>query len=101
MTERHLVFHLSQSNVSEDVFRRKDNPKIKYVRQETNVDGQVIWLSCVKDNMSCPSLTFGGYEANCPIKAGIKFITPLGTEITTEGGWAKKTFPFSWEKTGG
>jgi hypothetical protein len=98
--DRPVVMIKSQKGVGEDVYERPaaDFGTRYYVRQESNIDGYVAWLTAGKDNKTCPSLTFGGYEAIGAVREGLTFITDDGNETTIEGGFAKKAFPFSWEK---
>lgn len=85
---------------AEDVYRSVEKPHRVYIRQPSNCDDLVFWFSTTKWR--------GGYEASCPIKAGItmRAVTDNGNylfeETLNEDTWnggtsAKKVGDFSYE----
>lgn len=92
--ELRVRFFARQS--AEELYKNVETKRV-YVRQPANVDEICFWLSGNKWQ--------GGYEADCPIKAGIemvvvdKFDNELFREVLEEDTWnggtsAKKMAPF-------
>ena len=102
-----LTFVKSQSGVGEDVyFRRAINPstgkytKRYYVRQKSNNNDYVCWLSATKLKPTELGTAVAEYEASCPIRPNVFIHTDKGVEEVIDGhlGMAYKQYKFSWEK---
>lgn len=86
---------------AEELYKNIENKRV-YVRQPANVSGIVFWLTSTKWE--------GGYEADCPIKAGVTIVVvdkkgkELFRETLVKDDWnggtsAKKEAPFLSEAT--
>ena len=97
---RTVIFMGDQQGLCEDLYRDKETQRV-YIRQECD-DSHVRWLTAIRWT--------GGYEADCHMKSGLvirvtdKTGNVLFEERVTEqegsdGTWAAKIGPFSWEAT--
>lgn len=99
MTDNIRTVHFMEVQDAEDLYRCHENGRV-YVRQQCDKD-HVRWLTSIKWT--------GGYEASCPLKAGITMRVVDSTdrvlfeeEITVKEGYcdtvAEKRCGFSWEE---
>ncbi len=84
VVERELRVRYQTTQGAEDLYYCPETKRV-YIRQPSNVPGMVFWLTA--------SLWHGGYEASCPVKAGIAMVVmdrreehELFREITVSDG---------------